>query len=110
MSDNVINLQIMNPEDAEDENWNEFIDEVRDQVFKGAFFCRKKDGNYWFGCTETDKAKQIVLLHRLKGVLEMACSNAFFPDFEEAKETAVLKGLTEDEVLEEAFIRYEEEE
>jgi hypothetical protein len=86
-------------ENFEDENsdFHKYMDDLKHDIVKGAWFIRKKDGRYAFGCTEESKLGQERMLYQLKKTVEFYIEKS--PDFDEMKETAELLGKTEEEVL-----------
>ena len=88
------------PKDGKDEQWDEFIDKLRGDIYKGAYFVVMKDGNVLFGCTEENKLKQERLLYRLKNVIKHYIDN--YPDFDEMEDMAdiISNGDDEDEEVE----------
>lgn len=100
---NLVDLDMLRKDNGEvdEESVNDFFDNLKEDIFKGAYFIRKNDGRYHFGCTETNKVAQERMLLKLKGILEFYAEH--YPDLEELKETAEMKGLDVEKLLEEHY-------
>lgn len=82
---NVVDFHQLNTEDDKDtQEWEDFCDSLKTDVFKGAFFIVKKDGKVSFGCTELKKVQQERMLYHLKRTIEQYIS--ITPDYEELEE------------------------
>ena len=103
--DNIVDFDHLRNAQGE-ANLDEAIDNLKEDIYKGAYFLRKNDGKYYFGCTEINKTNQIKLLYRLQGVIQFYIDN--FPDEEELEETAALVGKTKDEIMDEIYGENEE--
>lgn len=97
----VVDFDDLTGHNEEDSKFKKYLDGLKDDVHKGAFFVRKKDGRYAFGCTEESKVGQERLLYHLKNTIEFYIDK--YPDFDEMKESAELYQISEQEVLEEMY-------
>jgi flavin-dependent dehydrogenase len=78
---NVFELDnLHNPDEDEDGKWEEFCYDLKENVFRGAYFVIKNDGTVHIGCTEQDRLGQERMLYKLKGILEYYLDVT--PDFE----------------------------
>ena len=86
---------LANPDEDEDGKWEEFCDNLKNNVFRGAYFIIKNDGSVHVGCTEQDRVGQERMLYKLKGVLEYYLDTT--PDFElieSVRSNAKAKGIS----------------
>lgn len=101
---NIIDFQhLKEKEDKEEDGaWEEFCDNLKTDIFKGAYFIVKNNGKVSFGCTELNKIKQERMLYHLKKTIELYVNN--WPDYDELEEfDAMLKkqGKSLDDIEEE---------
>lgn len=85
---NLVNFADLSSPNEEDSEYQTFVDKLRGGVYKGAFFVRKEDGDYLFGCTEVNRVAQERMLYHLKETIEFAINN--LTDIEMLKETVML--------------------
>lgn len=105
---NLVDFDLLRKDNGEvDDSMDEFFDKLKDDIFKGAYFVRKNNGSYFFGCTETNKIAQERLLLKLRNVLEFYAEH--YPDLDEIKETAELKGVEVEDILEAHYETDEDE-
>ena len=103
---NLVDFELFGKGD-EDEKLQDFIDNLKGDIYKGAYFVVKNDGKVYFGCTEENKLKQERLLYKLREVIEFYVKN--YPDIDELKEIAEIMGEDPNKFVEEAFEDEEED-
>lgn len=97
---NIVNFEMFG-KDEDDEKLQDFIDGIKGDLYKGAYFVVKNDGKVYFGCTEESKLKQERLLYKLREIIDFYVRN--YPDIDELKEIAEIQGKDPDEFIEEVF-------
>lgn len=82
---NVVNFEQLNNINEDEDNFNDFVEKVKGNIHKAAYFVRLKDGGYLFGCTEENKIGQERLLYHLRNIIQFYIEN--YPDKEQIQET-----------------------
>jgi hypothetical protein len=63
----------------EDNEFSQFLDAMKENLVKGAFIAFDKNGEVYCSSNVYNKAEQIVLIYKLKAILE-DITNVFTPD------------------------------
>lgn len=106
MENNLVEFELFGKDDN-DKTLQNFVDNIKGDIYKGAYFVVKNDGKVYFGCTEENKLKQERLLYKIREVVDFYVKN--YPDIDELKEIAEMMGEDPNKFVEDAFEEEDDE-